>query len=53
MQALMKNNLARFSKEMIEGYDPAVRKLCLKAFDEVPRGIWPQALSHGVHDMKR
>jgi hypothetical protein len=37
VQALIKNNLARFSKEMIEGYDPAVRKVCLKAFHEVVR----------------
>jgi len=37
VQALIKNNLIKFSKEMFEGYDPAVRKLCLKAFNEVVR----------------
>jgi hypothetical protein len=37
VQALIKNNLDRFSREMIEGYDPAVRKLCIGAFDEVAR----------------
>ena len=33
----MRNNLTEFSREMIEGYDPAVRKLCMKAFNEVVR----------------
>ena len=37
VQALIKNNLIKFSKEIFEGYDPAVRKLCLKAFNEVVR----------------
>ena len=37
VQALMKNNLIKFSKEMFKGYDPAVRKLCSKAFNEVVR----------------
>ncbi len=37
VQALIKNNLVKFSKEMFEGYDPAVGRLCLKAFNEVVR----------------
>lgn len=37
VQALIKHNLIKFSKETIEGYDPAVRKLCLQAFSEVLR----------------
>jgi hypothetical protein len=37
VQALMKNNLRRFSRDVVDGYDPAVRKLCLRALDEVVR----------------
>src|SRR5208337_2097795 len=37
VQALIKNNLTKFSREVLKGYDPAVRKLCMKAFDEVVR----------------
>jgi hypothetical protein len=37
VQALIKNNLARFSKEVIESYDPAVRKQCMETFEEVVR----------------
>jgi hypothetical protein len=37
VQALIKNNLINFSTETFEGYDPAVRKLCVKAFVEVVR----------------
>jgi hypothetical protein len=37
VQALIKNNLIKFSKQMIEGYDPGVRKQCMKAFNEVVR----------------
>ena len=37
VQALIKNNLIKFSKETFEGYDPAVRKLCSNAFSEVVR----------------
>jgi hypothetical protein len=35
VQALIKNNIVKFSEEVIKGYDPAVRKLCTRAFDEV------------------
>ena len=37
VQALIKNNLTRFSREMLQGYDPAVREVCMKAFNEVVR----------------
>ena len=37
VQALIKNNLARFSKEMMESYDPAVRTQCMETFKEVVR----------------
>ena len=37
VQALMKNNPMKFSKEIIESYDPAVRKPCMEAFDELVR----------------
>jgi hypothetical protein len=34
---LMSRNLAKFSKEVIEGYDPAVREHCMKAYDGAVR----------------
>ena len=37
VQALMTNNLDKFSKEAMNGYDPAVRKHCTKILDEVLR----------------
>ena len=37
VQGLMKNNLAKFSKEIIVHYHPAVRKQCMKTFLEVVR----------------
>jgi hypothetical protein len=37
VQGLMKNNLAKFSKSIVSGYHPAVRKQCLEAYDEVAR----------------
>jgi hypothetical protein len=37
VQALIKNNLTKFSKERIEGYDPAVQKQCMKTYNEVVR----------------
>jgi hypothetical protein len=37
VQGLTKNNLTKFSRAIVEGYNPAVRKLCMKAFDEVVR----------------
>ena len=37
VQVLMKNNLSKFSHEVIKTYDPAVRRQCLKIFDEVVR----------------
>jgi hypothetical protein len=37
VQGLMEKNLARFSKETVAQYHPAVRKRCLKALEEVAR----------------
>lgn len=37
VQGLMQNNLAKFSKDIIEAYHPAVRKHCLDAYIEVVR----------------
>jgi hypothetical protein len=35
VHALIKNNLVKFSKQTFAEYDPAVRELCSKAFEEV------------------
>ncbi|MBE3037312.1 MAG: hypothetical protein IMZ62_00640 [Chloroflexi bacterium] len=37
VQGLMKNNLSKFSKEIVADYHPAVRKQCMEAFEEVTR----------------
>ena len=37
VQALMTNNLGKFSIEVIRNYDPRVRKHCMKIFREVER----------------
>jgi hypothetical protein len=37
VQGLMKNNPGKFSKEIVAGYNPAVRKQCMQAFEEVAR----------------
>ena len=37
VQGLMKNNLAKFSREVVANYHPAVRKRCMKTFEEVVR----------------
>jgi hypothetical protein len=37
VQGLMKNNLSKFSKEIVADYHPAVRTQCMEAFEEVTR----------------
>jgi hypothetical protein len=37
VQGLMAGNLSKFSKEVFAHYHPAVRKKCMKSFEEVVR----------------
>jgi len=37
VQGLMKNNLSKFSMEIVGNYHPGVRKQCMEVFEEVAR----------------
>jgi hypothetical protein len=43
---LISRNLAKFSNEVIQTYDPAVRKHCMKAFETAVRSAKREKLKH-------